>query len=174
MDPPRCHRLCDLFGTCSAFCVCFCFCFCICFCFCVCFSACSRAPFAAGPFRMARKRALGFCRKAVHRLATMTKTLSVFSLSVLRFKTSLVSSRPFSDACRDYGLGLSPCARRRRGFPACRRRGLCFWGDCSPERVRAISTARLCALPRLHLQPINVVVFNGPCVEILSWGGLRA
>ena len=23
MDPPRCHRLCDLFGTCSAFCVCF-------------------------------------------------------------------------------------------------------------------------------------------------------
>ena len=22
MDPPRCHRLCDLFGTCSAFCVC--------------------------------------------------------------------------------------------------------------------------------------------------------
>ena len=97
-----------------------------------------------------------------------------FSLSVLRFKTLLVSSRPFSDACRDYGLGLSPCARRRRGFPACRRRGLRFWGDCSPERVRAISTARLCALPRLHLQPINVVVFNGPCVEILSWGGLRA
>ena len=46
--------------------------------FCVCFSACSRAPFAAGPFRMARKRALGFCRKAVHRLATMTKTLSGF------------------------------------------------------------------------------------------------
>ena len=35
-------------------------------------------PFAAGPFRMARKRALGFCRKAVHRLATMSKTLSVF------------------------------------------------------------------------------------------------
>ena len=31
-----------------------------------------------------------------------------FSLSVLRFKTLLVSSRPFSDACRDYGLGLSP------------------------------------------------------------------
>ena len=88
MDPPRCHRLCDLFGTCSAFCVCFCFCFCFCICFClcfcfcvcfcVCFSACSRAPFAAGPFRMARKRALGFCRKAVHRLATMSKTLSVF------------------------------------------------------------------------------------------------
>ena len=80
MDPPRCHRLCDLFGTCSAFCVCLClcFCFCICFCVCVCFSACSRAPFAAGPFRMARKRALGFCRKAVHHLATMTKTLSGF------------------------------------------------------------------------------------------------
>ena len=51
----------------------------------------------------------------------------VFSLSVLRFKTLLVSSRPFSDACRDYGLGLSPSARRRRGLPACRRRGLCFF-----------------------------------------------
>ena len=88
MDPPRCHRLCDLFGTCSAFCVCLLLLllflhlllpllrFCICFC--VCFSACSRAPFAAGPFRMARKRALGFCRKAVHRLATMSKTLSGF------------------------------------------------------------------------------------------------
>ena len=64
------------FVTCSELASAFCFCFC--FCFCVCFSACSRAPFAAGPFRMARKRALGFCRKAVHRLATMSKTLSGF------------------------------------------------------------------------------------------------
>ena len=31
----------------------------------------------------------------------------------------------------------------------------------SPE-LRAISTARLSASPRLHLQPIYVVVFNGP------------
>ena len=41
-------------------------------------------------------------------------------------------------------------------------------GDCSPERVWTISTARLCTLPYLHLQPINVVVFDGPYVEILS------
>ncbi len=40
--------------------------------------------------------------------------------------------------------------------------------DCSQERVWAISIARLCALPRLHLRPINVIVFDGPCVEILS------
>ncbi len=30
------------------------------------------------------------------------------------------------------------------------------------ERVRAISTARLCTSPYLHLQPIYVVVYNGP------------
>ena len=71
-----------LFFFAFRFCFCFCFrfrsAFASTFRFCVCFSACSRAPFAAGPFRMARKRALGFCRKAVHRLATMSKTLSGF------------------------------------------------------------------------------------------------
>ena len=69
-------------------------------------------------------------------------------------------------------VALSPAPARLSRLPS--SRSLFFWGDCSPERVRAISTARLCALPRLHLQPINVVVSNGPCVEILSWGGLRA
>ena len=173
MDPPRCHRLCDLFGTCSAFCVCLCFCFCVCFC--VCFSACSRAPFAAGPFRMARKRALGFCRKAVHRLATMTKTLSVFFAFRFTFQdfarklTSLLGRVP---RLWTRLIALSPAPARLSRLPS--SRSLFFWGDCSPERVRAISTARLCALPRLHLQPINVGVSNGPCVEILSWGGLRA
>ena len=52
---------------------------------------------------------------------------------------------------------------RRSGRP------LVFYrGTCVPERVRAISTARLYALPRLHLRPIDVIVFDGPCVEILS------
>ena len=37
-----------------------------------------------------------------------------------------------------------------------------------PERVWAISIARLPALPLLHLRPINVIVSDGPCVEILS------
>ena len=40
--------------------------------------------------------------------------------------------------------------------------------DCSQERVWAISIARLCALPHLHLRPIYVLVLNGPYVEILS------
>ena len=47
-------------------------------------------------------------------------------------------------------------------------------GAAPRERVRAISNARLCALLRLHLHPIHVVVCDDPIVEILSWGGLRA
>ena len=39
---------------------------------------------------------------------------------------------------------------------------------------RAISTARLNVSPRLHLRPINVVVFDGPFGETLSWSRLRA
>ena len=59
---------------------------------------------------------------------------------------------------------------------------LFYWGDCSPERVRAISIARLPALPLLHLRPIYVIVFDGPmwrsyleggfvlrCFQHLSW-----
>ncbi len=37
------------------------------------------------------------------------------------------------------------------------------------ERFRAISTARLSALPHVHLRPIDVIVFDGPVYkEILS------
>ncbi len=55
-------------------------------------------------------------------------------------------------------------------------------GLSPPERVRAISTARLPASPPLHLLPIDVVVFHGPawisylgegfalrCFQRLSW-----
>ena len=49
-----------------------------------------------------------------------------------------------------------------------------YWGARAPERVRAISTARLCTSPCLHLRPIDVIVSDGPRMEILSWGGLRA
>ena len=42
------------------------------------------------------------------------------------------------------------------------------WGSCDPERVRVISIARLRTLPPMHLQPIDVIVFDDPCVEILS------
>ena len=38
---------------------------------------------------------------------------------------------------------------------------------------RAISTARLSASPRLHLPPIHVVVSDGPCADVSSWGGFR-
>ena len=38
----------------------------------------------------------------------------------------------------------------------------------SPERVWVISIARLRTLPPVHLQPIDVVVFDDPYVEILS------
>ncbi len=38
---------------------------------------------------------------------------------------------------------------------------------CAPERVRAISTARLCASPRLHLRPIYVVVSDGPIGDLI-------
>ena len=49
------------------------------------------------------------------------------------------------------------------------RRGLFVsFRDCSPERVRVISIARLWTLPPLHLQPIDVIVSDDPCVEILS------
>ena len=44
----------------------------------------------------------------------------------------------------------------------------------TPERVRAISIARLWPSRTLHLRPIYVVVCDDPNVEILSWGGLRA
>ena len=67
------------------------------------------------------------------------------------------------------------------GAAVCRGRvTLEVWGNQKyrhklfQERGRAISTARLCALPRLHLQPIYVVVCDGPDMEILSRGGLRA
>ena len=43
------------------------------------------------------------------------------------------------------------------------------------RRARPISTARLNALPRLHLQPINLVVYQGPYRrENSSWDWLPA
>ena len=43
-----------------------------------------------------------------------------------------------------------------------------FLGNLSPERVWVISIARLRALPPVDLQPIDVIVFDDPYVEILS------
>ena len=47
--------------------------------------------------------------------------------------------------------------------------GLCLSSTGSNQAYRAISTGQLNALPRLHLRPIDVVVFHGsqgrPCFE---------
>ena len=45
---------------------------------------------------------------------------------------------------------------------------VCSFGISFPERVWVISIARLRALPPVDLQPIYVIVFDGPYVEILS------
>ena len=62
--------------------------------------------------------------------------------------------------------GAVACVRPRPKRPAgC----VCVLaGIAPPERVWAISIARLSASPRLHLRPIDVIVSDGPCVEILS------
>ncbi len=52
------------------------------------------------------------------------------------------------------------------------RVGLAVTG--SDQACRAISTGQLNALPRLHLRPIDVVVFHGPDGETLFRGGLPA
>ncbi len=57
--------------------------------------------------------------------------------------------------------------RRRRTLGRSARSG-------SDQACRAISTGRLSALPRVHLRPIDVVVFHGPDGETLFRGGLPA
>ncbi len=77
------------------------------------------------------------------------------------------------------GTDLRACAGPCRGNPlrgdprAPPRRGaggrMSSAGMDPAERFRAISTARLSALPHVHLRPIDVIVFDGPVYkEILS------
>ena len=47
-------------------------------------------------------------------------------------------------------------------------------GQKSGQADRVVSTGQLNALLRLHLRPINVVVFHGPDGDGSSWSGLRA
>ncbi len=59
-------------------------------------------------------------------------------------------------------IEASDCALRpSRGGVACGTFALST-GTCVREGIRAISIARLWALPPLHLQPIYVIVFDGP------------
>ena len=43
----------------------------------------------------------------------------------------------------------------------------------SNQAYRAISTSQLNALLRLHLWPIDVVVFHGSQGDLVSWGASR-
>jgi hypothetical protein len=54
--------------------------------------------------------------------------------------------------------------------------GSCFsdMDHASDQADRAISTGKLNASPRLHTQPINVVVFHGPDREHSFRGGFPA
>ncbi len=64
-------------------------------------------------------------------------------------------------------IEASECALRpSRGGVACGTFALST-GTCVPERVRAISIARLWTLPPLHLQPIYVIVFDGLCGNLI-------
>ena len=135
MDPPRCHRLCDLFGTCSAFCVCLLLLLLFLHLLLLLLQRLFSGPLCGGAVPYGSEKSSRLLPEGCASSCDDDEDfIGFFSLSVLRFKTLLVSSRPFSDACRDYGLGLSPCARRRRGFPACRRRGLCFFEGIAPRK----------------------------------------
>ena len=72
---------------------------------------------------------------------------------------------PLSERCRSAcgsPVGIAAAA----SFAAV----LYFLGDC-PERSRAISTARLCVLPHLHLRPIDVIVSDDPIWRSYLEGG---
>ena len=71
-------------------------------------------------------------------------------------------AQPELSSCTHHGV---PAARTQ--YDATR---LSYLGDCAPERVRAISTARLRTLPPVHLQPIDVVVFDGPDGDLILRG----
>ena len=72
-------------------------------------------------------------------------------------------------ACAGPGRG-NPLRGDPRAPPRRRAGGRMSSAGMDPaERFRAISTARLSALPHVHLRPIDVIVFDGPVYkEILS------
>ena len=84
---------------------------------------------------MARKRALGFCRKAVHRLATMSKTLSGFFAFRFTFQdfarklTSLLGRVP---RLWTRLIALSPAPARLSRLPS--SRSLFFLGGLLPGK----------------------------------------
>ena len=107
-------------------------------------------------------------RSAVHRSAA--------PCSPTGFPRSTIGAGRLSFRVRN-GTGRAPAARTadrwaalRPGAPACpwgphsemRHRPPARGGGWEMRRARAISTPRLSASPRLHLGPINQVVYLGP------------
>ncbi len=84
-----------------------------------------------------------------------------------RAMATLVFSFPVTGTYRPAGMGqvgstLEAMTNHLLATPAVVYYHLLFGGLYSPERVRAISIARLWTLLPLHLQPIYVVVCNDP------------
>ena len=71
---------------------------------------------------------------------------------------------------------IVPVLKAESFRPGLRQLRICFFLLRHPhkksaeaaERVRVISIARLWTSPSLHLRPIDVIVSDDPCVEILS------
>ena len=62
-------------------------------------------------------------------------------------------------------VGAMPHVTGLRGFMSL----LFFLAISRQESLRVISTARLNVSPRLHLPPIDVVVFNDPQGDLILW-----
>ena len=89
------------------------------------------------------------CRRVRRRRETQSFGKQVrATVRVLRAGPGLVL-RPLCRSCAD---------RCRSCWDRCMRR----WITRDDQVYRAISTGQLSALPRLHLRPIDVVVFHGP------------
>ena len=79
-------------------------------------------------------------------------------------------ARPRGSRRRSFGVGLSTGPGRGHARPE-GGGGLAVTG--SDQACRAISTGQLNALLRLHLRPIDVVVFHGPRGDLVSKGASR-
>ena len=95
-----------------------------------------------------------------------TKSRRLVVCRVVERVSIVADGAPLSESL---SLSSRKSCRHRRGGVVCR--GLIsFLGDY-PERSRAISTARLCVLPHLHLRPIDVIVSDGPIWRSYLEGG---
>ena len=122
----------------------------------------------AGVFNGRVRDGIGFW---AHRSGHQTGQAQVFGTSA--GPGSATAGAPFvrqawrATAGAGAGLGLRPrpiLVDRPILFGSVIRVGSCLrrWITRDDQACRAISTGQLSALPRLHLRPIDVVVFHGP------------